>query len=72
MNSKNLKKKKEKFTFRRSYFESIEEMPKEKQLEIYRAVANYALNGEVTNLKDSAGAVFNLIKASLDDHKGIL
>lgn len=62
------KKKKSRFIFLRSFFEAIEKMPKENQLEIYRAVANYALNGEDTELKGSSGAVFNLIKARIDEN----
>ena len=70
-NLKKTRNRKNKFTFKRSYFEAIDQMPKESQLDIYKAVANYALNGEVTNLKDSAGAVFNLIRASIDEQKKI-
>lgn len=64
MNLKKQKKRKSKFTFYRTFFESIEKMPKENQLELYRAVTH----GEDTNLKDSSGAVFNLIKAKIDEN----
>lgn len=67
MNLKKQKKRKTKFIFFRSFFESIEKMPKEEQLELYKAITHYALNGEDTNLKDSSGAVFNLIKAKIDE-----
>ncbi|CDE10234.1 putative uncharacterized protein [Clostridium sp. CAG:354] len=68
MNFKKQKKRKTKFIFYRTFFESIEKMPKENQLELYRAITHYALNGEDSNLKDSSGAVFNLVKAKIDEN----
>lgn len=68
MNLKKSKKIKTKFIFYRTFFESIEKMPKENQLELYRAITYYALNGEDTDLKNSSGAVFNLIKAKIDEN----
>ncbi len=54
------------FTFYRSYFEAIETLPPEDQLQIYRAVAMYGLNGTQEDLNGIAKTVFLLIKPTLD------
>lgn len=58
--------KREQFTFYRSFFEAICELPKKEQLSALTAICAYALNGEETPLKGSASAVFKLIRPVLD------
>lgn len=54
------------FRFFLSYYEAISCLPDEQQLEIYQALASYALYGNTPELSDVARAVFTLIKPVLD------
>ena len=54
------------FIFYRSFYESIEELPEENQLKVYKAISNYALNQEEIKLDKISKAIFSLIKPQLD------
>ncbi len=54
------------FIFYRSFYESIKELPEENQLEVYKAISNYALNQEEFELTGISKAIFSLIKPQLD------
>ncbi len=45
------------FVFYRSFKEAIEECPIDDQLEIYKAITDFALNGERPNLQSSFGRI---------------
>lgn len=56
----------ESFVFFRSFYEAIEEIDEKKQLKLYKAIANFALNDEKpTNLKGIEKAIFSLIEPQL-------
>ncbi len=55
------------FVFRRSFYEALQLMPKEVQVEVYVAIVEYALNGiEPDNLSDLAQGMFILVRADID------
>lgn len=54
------------FTFYRSYWEAIENLPKKDRLIAYEAVVDYALNGTEPQLKGAAATAFILIRPTLD------
>lgn len=54
------------FTFYRSYWEAIQNLPKKDRLIAYEAVTDYALNGTPPQLKGAAATAFILIKPTLD------
>lgn len=54
------------FIFYRSFYESIKELPEENQLNVYKAISNYALNQEEIKLDVISKAIFSLIKPQLD------
>lgn len=54
------------FIFYRSFYEAIDELPEENQLQVYKAISAYALNQEELELKGTAKAIFSLIKPQLD------
>lgn len=54
------------FIFYRSFYESIKEIPDEQQLETYKAITEYALNGQEEQLTGVSKAIFTLIKPQLD------
>lgn len=54
------------FIFYRSFFEALKELPENNQLEVYQAIAVYALNQEEPKLEGVSKAIFNLIKPQLD------
>ena len=56
----------ESFIFHRSFLESIEEAQPEEQLQLYRAIALYALNQEEPKLKGLVKSVWLAIKPQLD------
>lgn len=58
------------FTFYASFFEAIENLPKSRQLEAYRAVIGYALNGTEPSLTGHPKAVFTAIRPVLDSSRG--
>ena len=57
---------KDSFVFYRSFYESIKNLDKEIQLEIYNAICNYSLNDEQMELSPIANAIFTLIKPNID------
>ena len=60
----------EQFTFYRSYFDAIRRLKKAAdRAAIYDAIADYALYGNATELSDAAGAIFDLIRPTLDAAK---
>lgn len=54
------------FVFYRSFREAIKHLPKEEQLSVYNAIADYSLDGEIADLQGIAMAVFTLIKPLID------
>lgn len=54
------------FTFYGSYFESINALPDEEQLRLYKAICSYALYEDEIEMDGIAFAMFNLIKPTLD------
>lgn len=58
------------FTFYRSYWDAIEELPAKSQLPILKAIIRYALFGEEpTSLSSVCRAVFLLVKPTLDSSR---
>lgn len=59
--------------FYRSYYEAIQGLPNDIQLEVYTAVMEYGLNGKpAENLKPIAHAMFSLIKPTIDKNNARL
>lgn len=54
------------FTFYRSFYEAIEDLPKSKQLEVYRAIMRFGFDGEDTELTGVSAAVFKIIRPILE------
>lgn len=54
------------FPFMRSYYEAIEQCPKEVQLEVYRAIALYGLDKIEPDMSALANILWTLIKPTLD------
>ena len=54
------------FIFYRSFYEAIKEVPDEEQLQIYKTITEYALNGNEIDNKGISKAIFTLIKPQLD------
>lgn len=54
------------FVFYRSFFEAIEHLETMEQLEVYRAISDYSLNGNEPQLEGAALAIWILIKPQLD------
>ena len=54
------------FIFYRSFYDAINELPKENQADTYRAIAKYALDQEETELTGISKAIFSLVKPQLD------
>lgn len=54
------------FTFYRSYYEALQELPKREQTSVLMAIIGYALDGAEPNLTGTSRAVFLLIKPTLD------
>jgi len=54
------------FIFYRSFYEAIQDLPKENQLELYNAIAQYSLNFEEKKLNGISKTIFKLIKPQLD------
>lgn len=53
------------FLFYRSFYEAIDSLPKKDQLSTYKAVFEYALNGNELDLSGASAAVMMLIKPNL-------
>lgn len=54
------------FIFYRSFFEAIDEIPAENQLQVYKSICTYALNQDECKLEGTSKAIFSLIKPQLD------
>ena len=54
------------FIFYRSFYDAINELPKENQADTYSAIARYALDQEETELTGISKAIFSLVKPQLD------
>lgn len=54
------------FTFYRSFYEAIAELPKSEQATVLLAICDYALNGTSPTLKGTAKAIFALVKPTID------
>lgn len=54
------------FIFYRSFYEAINELPKENQADTYNAIMQYALNQEEIQLAGISKAIFSLVKPQLD------
>lgn len=54
------------FIFYRSFYEAINELPKENQADTYNAIMRYALNQEEIELTGVSKAIFSLVKPQLD------
>ena len=54
------------FTFYESFFQAVDGLPKSRQLEVYRAIAAYALYGIEPSLTGSAASVFSVVHAVLE------
>ena len=54
------------FTFYRSFWEAIKELPTKSRAEVVLAICAYALDGEASGLSGTSKAIFTLIKPTLD------
>lgn len=54
------------FIFYRSFYEAIKEIPDEEQLNIYKAITEYALNQNEIQITGVSKAIFTLVKPQLD------
>jgi hypothetical protein len=54
------------FTFYRSFWEAIKELPAKSKAEVICAICAYALEGEAPKLSGTSKAIFTLIKPTLD------
>lgn len=58
---------KDSFIFYRSFYESIKNLDKDTQLEVYNAICEYSLNEIEVELSPIANAIFTLIKPNVDN-----
>lgn len=58
---------KDSFIFYRSFYESIKNLDKDIQIEIYNAICEYSLNDKQLELSPIANAIFTLIKPNIDN-----
>ena len=56
------------FVFYRNFFTCIEKLPESEQREAYRAIANYALNGEEAELSGMAQIIYEMAKPNIDSN----
>lgn len=54
------------FTFYRSYYDALKNLPKKEQTAVILAICAYALDNEEPNLQGTASAIFTLIRPTLD------
>jgi len=54
------------FTFYRSYYEAIQELPKKDQTAVLLAICAYALDNKAPELSGTSSAIFRLIRPTLD------
>ena len=57
------------FIFYRSFYEAINHLPEDQQLQIYKAISSYSLDFKDVNLKGISNAIFTLIKPQLEANK---
>lgn len=69
MTKKSSKINRDSFVFYRSFYESISGLSDKQQLEVYKAISSYALNGELIDLGVVANAIFCLAKPSIDSNQ---
>lgn len=58
------------FTFYASFFQAIDSLPRSRQLETYRAVIDYALNGAEPELNGGPAVVFAALRPTLVTGRG--
>ena len=58
------------FTFYASFFEAIDRLPRSRQLETYRAIVDYALNGTEPALNGAPLGLFAAFRPVLDSSRG--
>ena len=58
--------KRDSFVFYRSYYEAIKELEQIHQPEIFKALFEYALNGQETKLRGASNAVWIALKPQID------
>ena len=59
----------DRFTFFRSFYEAIRELPNKHRLAIYDAICQYGLDGTVPELTGVPKALFIAIRAKLDSSR---
>ncbi len=59
----------ESFVFYRSFFEAIESLPKSKQLEVYRAIAQFALDGKEPQISGISQAIFSMARPTIEKNQ---
>jgi len=57
------------FIFYRSFYEAINHLPEDQQLQIYKAIASYSLDFKDVNLEGIPNAIFTLIKPQLEANR---
>lgn len=57
------------FTFYRSYYEAVRELPKKEQCAVILAICGYALDEKEPELTGTAKAIFSLIRPTLDSSR---
>ena len=57
------------FIFYRSFYEAINHLPEDQQLQIYKAISSYSLDFKDVNLEGIPNAIFTLIKPQLEANK---
>ena len=58
------------FTFYVSFFEAVDQLPKSRQLETYRAIIDFALNGTEPKLTGGPAVVFSAVRPFLETARG--
>lgn len=58
------------FTFYASFFQAVDRLPKSRQLETYRAVIDFALNGTEPTLNGGPAVVFAALRPTLETARG--
>jgi hypothetical protein len=57
------------FIFYRSFYEAINHLPEDQQLQIYKAISSYSLDFKDVNLEGIPNAIFTLIKPQLEANR---
>ena len=58
------------FTFYASFFQAVDRLPRSRQLETYRAVIDFALNGTEPELNGGPAVVFAALRPTLETARG--